>query len=113
MDKYESKARRILARIDTQLGSFKLIKGSDEWGDSYRPYWGDEQEYRDILLDMQMLFYEYDPQMPLYAESLALNKRVRLVEDRLGEYGFGHSHFAKLKYLIKKYLQVLAFRQEP
>ena len=112
MDKFESRAKALHSGIESALRTIKECMARDESDFILKPSTENNVIYKDYLLEIQLLFYCYDPQIPLYAEVLALNKRVAEFEDDSENYA-RYDDFCRLKYLLGKFLNVLEFRQQP
>lgn len=112
MNKYEARANALISRIESMLRAIKECQARDEPAFISIPVIDNNATYSDTLLDIQLLFYCYDPQIPLYAEALALNKRVAEVNAGKGDIA-RYKDFQTLQYLLGKFLNVLAFRQQP
>lgn len=112
MDKYESRAKALLSGLESLLRTIKERMERGIWSLEPKPDSENDAPYRDMLLDIQLLFYCYDPQIPLYAEALALNKRIEDIKNNEEDYA-RYEDFQELKYVLGKFLDVLAFRQQP
>lgn len=111
MDKYEAKAVALRSRIASVL---RALDGLNLRKSDFMPAPDSENNctFLDIVLDVQLLFYCYDPGLPLYARSLALNKRVESIKSTEEDYA-RYEDFKDLENLIDKFLNVLEFRQQP
>lgn len=112
MNKYESRAKALLSGIEATLRTIRECMARKGVEFIPTPDTENNAAYRDSLLDVQLLFYCYDPQIPLYAEAMSLNRRMREIEGDPEDYA-RYDDFNRLKYLLEKYLSVLAFRKEP
>ncbi|MBJ2189110.1 MAG: hypothetical protein JFR41_10860 [Muribaculaceae bacterium] len=108
MSKYESKAKEILARVQTLTEAFEIRKGNSGWPDYYVAPKDITGQFSDIVLDVQMLFFSDSPQLPLYFQAMKLNDRVDLVQSRCGDQ-FNYSDFTNIKELLSKYLEYREF----
>lgn len=108
MSKYIDRAKEINTRLQTLIDAFEIRKGSNGWPDDYIASSKIKEQYPDILLDVQNLFFCDSPQSPLYARAMNLNERVFEVSKDIHK-SFFYSDFIGLKELLSKYFEYRAF----
>ena len=111
MSKYTTKANELLARTRSLLDSFELVYESKTPGVSNEYYAPREilEQYPELLLDVQTLFFSGSPQNPLYVKAMSLNKRVEMVLNDPGNRHFGYSDFKATETLLLRYSQYRHF----
>ena len=100
MSKFVNKANELLARVESLMSSFELVKGSDGWPDDYKAKKEIWSQYPDILIDVQTLLFCDSPEHPLY---LLTKKFEKEQETRYDKNFFTYSDFEKLKPKIRNY----------
>lgn len=108
MSKYELKANDLLARLQALINKFEIHKGQDGWPDYYVASSEITDQYPDILIDVQTLFFCDSPSHPLYVQVMKLNERKDKVLSRYSD-EFSYSDFVTLKNILLKYLEYRAF----
>lgn len=106
MSKFVKKANELLARVESLMSSFELVKGSDGWPDDYKAKKEIWSQYPDILIDVQTLLFCDSHEHPLY---LLTKKFEKEQEARYDKNFFTYSDFETLKNILSKYLQYRAF----
>ena len=100
MDKFESKARELLAEVESFLE--RKAQGQDLRRDSHRFSSAVNDGFLRLLLQIQTLFYLYDPAMPLYLRSLRLGESI--------EKNYAGTEFVEAKDLLDVFLEMLEFQ---
>lgn len=108
MSKYIDKAKEINTCLQTLIDAFEIRKGSNGWPDEHIASSEVREQYPDILLDVQYLFFCDSPQSPFYARAMNLNERMFEVSKDVHK-AFCYSDFIGLKELLSKYLEYRAF----
>lgn len=111
MSKFESKAKELLLRVDNLINSFEICEGRN--GGTY--YYAPDNilnQYHDLLLDVQTLFFSDSPLNPLYVRAMELNERRDDVVKRSGsEKRLDISDFNKIQKLLSRYIEYRHFLQ--
>ena len=108
MSKYKSKASELLGRVQSLIDSFVIEKVTNGWPDDYVASKTITEQYPDILLDVQSLFFCDAPESPFYNRAMKLNERLDDVQSRVGVY-FRYTDFIGLQELLSKYLEYREF----
>lgn len=80
MSKFESKAKELLLRVDNLINSFEICEGRN--GGTY--YYAPDNilnQYHDLLLDVQTLFFSDSPLNPLYVRAKTTSRKSKGHDD--------------------------------
>lgn len=110
MDKFESKAKEILARVESLMAAFEPINRR------YDEYYAPDSitcQFPDVLLDAQILFFADSPQNPLYVRAMRLNDRIERMNKSIGSGDrYHHGDFEDVRELLSRFLEYLSFRSK-
>ncbi len=106
MDKFESKAKELLAEVEHILSAEKESSSSttEIYGGFKPPIGAYHFEFLSIVLRIQSLFYCTDPDMPMYRQSLELGKDWTK--------GASLNDYELLRLMLQTYLEFLDFYQK-
>lgn len=103
MEKFEKGVALLLSKVKQCMDSCELVKS--EYGDYWRPTPETCDIFNPVLLDTHILFYEYDPNMPLTTEVEKLRHRVEIGDS------LSCGEIDALKKLLVKFQTLLSFHQ--
>lgn len=106
MDKFEKRAADLLSQTKNCLTSFAKVEGG--FFGSHYALPPEKDIYDELLLDVKILFHEFDPSMPLNNEIMRLAPGHSELVTSSEPY-----QYEALKRLLDKFLALLKFRREP
>ncbi len=110
MDKFEKKANELSEQLDNCIDSFIKLPETT-FGPEYELSEEWKPRFPDLLLDIRILFYEFDPSMPLTSELEKFAAKFAAKQECGGS--IEKFEIVALSRLLGKFLDMLKFRQEP